>query len=82
MLIVLMGEEENPNAPSPLAAGIVGTLKEMMRKVPSRKRVGERVNQDDTATLLYSSGTTGASKGVVSSHRNLIAMVQTLFSRF
>ena len=80
--IVLMGGEENPNAPSPPAAGIVGTLEEMMRKEPSGKRVVERVNQDDTATLLYSSGTTGASKGVVSSHRNLIAMVETIFSRF
>ncbi|CBI18881.3 unnamed protein product, partial [Vitis vinifera] len=50
--------------------------------IPSGKRVGERVNQEDTATLLYSSGTTGASKGVVSSHRNLIAMVQTIVSRF
>nr|GMC95921.1 4-coumarate--CoA ligase-like 5 [Ipomoea batatas] len=30
---------------------------------------------DDMLTLLYSSGTTGASNGVVSSHRNLIAMV-------
>ena len=77
-----MGGEENPNAPSPPAAGIVGTLEEMMRKELSGKRVGERVNQDDTATLLYSSGTTGASKGVVSSHRNLITMVQTIFSRF
>ncbi|RVW50934.1 4-coumarate--CoA ligase-like 5 [Vitis vinifera] len=54
----------------------------MMRREPSGKRVGERVNQEDTATLLYSSGTTGASKGVVSSHRNLIAMVQTIVSRF
>nr|GMC86582.1 probable protein disulfide-isomerase A6 [Ipomoea batatas] len=30
---------------------------------------------DDMLTLLYSSGTTGVSNGVVSSHRNLIAMV-------
>ena len=80
--IVLMGREENPNTPSPPAAGIVGTLEEMMRKKLSGKRVGERVNQDDMATLLYSSRTTGASKGVVSSHRNLITMVQTIFSRF
>ncbi|KAK6118939.1 hypothetical protein DH2020_047318 [Rehmannia glutinosa] len=54
----------------------------MMRREPSQSRVKERVNQDDTATLLYSSGTTGASKGVVSSHRNLIAMVQTVVNRF
>ncbi|KAF5740925.1 4-coumarate--CoA ligase-like 5-like [Tripterygium wilfordii] len=61
---------------------IVNNLSEMMKKEPSGSRVKDRVNQDDTATLLYSSGTTGASKGVVSSHRNLIAMVQTVLSRF
>ncbi|XP_031123174.1 4-coumarate--CoA ligase-like 5 [Ipomoea triloba] len=61
---------------------IVSRLEEMMRKPPSQTRFKERITQDDTATLLYSSGTTGASKGVVSSHRNLIAMVQTVVGRF
>lgn len=63
-------------------AKFVTSLDEMMRKEPSGSRVKDRVNQDDTATLLYSSGTTGASKGVVSTHKNLIAMVQTVLSRF
>lgn len=31
------------------------------------------IKQEDTATLLYSSGTTGKSKGVISSHGSLIA---------
>ncbi|CAI9763863.1 unnamed protein product [Fraxinus pennsylvanica] len=61
---------------------IVNTIVEMMKREPSQSRVKERVSQDDTASLLYSSGTTGMSKGVVSSHRNLIAMVQTIVSRF
>ncbi|XP_076948906.1 4-coumarate--CoA ligase-like 6 [Bidens hawaiensis] len=39
------------------------------------------INQDDTAAILYSSGTTGSSKGVVLSHRNLICGVE-LFVRF
>lgn len=54
----------------------------MMKKEPELSRVTERFNQDDTATLLYSSGTTGPSKGVVSSHKNLIAMVQVVMARF
>ncbi|KAF3654315.1 4-coumarate--CoA ligase-like 3 [Capsicum annuum] len=40
-----------------------------------------RISQQDTAVILYSSGTTGASKGVVLTHGNLIAMVE-LFVRF
>ncbi|KAI3703550.1 hypothetical protein L1987_73703 [Smallanthus sonchifolius] len=39
------------------------------------------IRQDDTAAILYSSGTTGSSKGVVLSHRNLICGVE-LFVRF
>lgn len=58
------------------------TLDSMMKTEASQSRVKDRVTQDDTATLLYSSGTTGASKGVVSSHRNLIGMVQTIVGRF
>eukprot|EP00252_Welwitschia_mirabilis_P020662 TRINITY_DN5101_c0_g1_i1.p1 TRINITY_DN5101_c0_g1~~TRINITY_DN5101_c0_g1_i1.p1 ORF type:complete len:550 (+),score=60.91 TRINITY_DN5101_c0_g1_i1:265-1914(+) len=40
-----------------------------------------RISQDDDATLLYSSGTTGMSKGVISTHRNHISMVCILLNR-
>uniref|UniRef100_A0A0D3HH05 4-coumarate--CoA ligase n=1 Tax=Oryza barthii TaxID=65489 RepID=A0A0D3HH05_9ORYZ len=43
--------------------------------------MGVGVGQDDAAAVLYSSGTSGRSKGVVVTHRNLIAMVE-LFVRF
>ncbi|KAJ4702239.1 4-coumarate-CoA ligase [Melia azedarach] len=76
--IVLLDDSKTTSS----EARIVTTLQDMMKKEPNGTRVRGRVNQDDTATLLYSSGTTGASKGVVSSHRNLIAMVQTIMGRF
>ncbi|KAD4179894.1 hypothetical protein R6Q59_023342 [Mikania micrantha] len=44
--------------------------------LPNRK-----ISQDDTAAILYSSGTTGPSKGVVLTHKNLIAGLE-LFVRF
>ncbi|KAI3464728.1 hypothetical protein Pfo_021391 [Paulownia fortunei] len=81
--IVLLGSSSGtPSYPNSSKLRIVTSIEEMMRREPSQSRVKERVHQDDTATLLYSSGTTGASKGVVSSHRNLIAMVQTVVNRF
>ncbi|KAG5573586.1 hypothetical protein H5410_063352 [Solanum commersonii] len=61
---------------------IVGDLQKLIQRKPSESRLKERVTQNDVATLLYSSGTTGASKGVISSHKNLIAMVQTIVGRF
>ncbi|CAK7346063.1 unnamed protein product [Dovyalis caffra] len=78
--IILIDDETNTSPKT--KAGILTTLSEMVKKEPSGSRVRERVNQDDTATLLYSSGTTGESKGVVSSHKNLITMVQTIVERF
>ncbi|XP_059460016.1 probable CoA ligase CCL5 [Corylus avellana] len=77
--IVLLDEQSIPAVQN---ARIVATLEELLKKQPSGARVRDQVDQDDTATLLYSSGTTGASKGVVGSHRNLIAMVQIVLNRF
>ncbi|XP_011034909.1 PREDICTED: 4-coumarate--CoA ligase-like 5 [Populus euphratica] len=78
--IVLIDDETGTSIKT--KANILTTLSEMVKREPRESRVRERVNQDDPATLLYSSGTTGESKGVVSSHKNLIAMVQTIVERF
>ncbi|KAF9617402.1 hypothetical protein IFM89_036323 [Coptis chinensis] len=53
------------------------------RLVSSRPQTAVRpvIHQQDTAAILYSSGTSGVSKGVVLSHGNLIAAVE-LFVRF
>ncbi|KAM7253391.1 hypothetical protein ACFE04_026009 [Oxalis oulophora] len=61
---------------------VVTTLTQMINTEPTQTPlIRDRVNQDDTATLLYSSGTTGFSKGVITSHRNLITLVQTFLTR-
>ncbi|KAG9139989.1 hypothetical protein Leryth_010519 [Lithospermum erythrorhizon] len=40
-----------------------------------------KINQEDTAAIMFSSGTTGGCKGVVLTHKNFIAMM-ALFVRF
>ena len=41
-----------------------------------------RVAGDDVATIVYTSGTTGAPKGVILTHSNIIANVRALTSRY
>ncbi|KAG6774793.1 hypothetical protein POTOM_022164 [Populus tomentosa] len=69
-LTIILIDDEITGASTKTKAKIVTTLSEMVKKEPRGIRVREQVNQDDTATLLYSSGTTGESKGVVVCHRN------------
>ncbi|CAL9215674.1 unnamed protein product [Arabidopsis halleri] len=80
--VVLMDENHVPSQTHSDRVKIVGRLETMIETDPSESRVKQRVNQDDTAALLYSSGTTGTSKGVMLSHRNLIALVQAYRARF
>ncbi|KAG2321103.1 hypothetical protein Bca52824_014316 [Brassica carinata] len=77
--VVLLTEEEERVEPT-RGVVVVGVVSEMMRKEPRGQRVRDRVEQDDTAVMLYSSGTTGPSKGVVSSHKNLTAYVARMLT--
>lgn len=61
---------------------IVATIEEIAATPPNPALRRDRITQDDPATLLYSSGTTGPSKGVVATHRSLISMVQIVMTRF
>ena len=45
---------------------------------PIRELVRPEVSQSDLAAIMYSSGTTGSIKGVMLTHRNLIAMTASL----
>lgn len=80
--VVLMDENHVPSQTHEKRMKIVGRLETMIETESSESRVKQRLDQDDTAALLYSSGTTGTSKGVMLTHRNLIALVQAYRARF
>lgn len=63
-------------------SGFQDTIENMINREPKSCRLKDRVNENDAAMMLYSSGTTGASKGVVSSHKNIIALIQISASRY
>ena len=54
---------------------------ELMMTSPIREMVDVKVSQSDLAGIMYSSGTTGNVKGVMVTHRNLIAMTGSYMQR-
>lgn len=60
-----------------LAADGSGSLQQLATSVPPQEEVAPR-RGDDSAAMLYTSGTTGRSKGAVLSCRNLVANARAL----
>eukprot|EP01018_Ginkgo_biloba_P019716 Gb_21821 [translate_table: standard] len=73
LLMVLIAQEKDINLQKPQIPNCVTSLEKLISSNPA-KMPAVKIHQDDTATLLYSSGTTGTSKGVISTHRNYIAL--------
>ena len=67
--------DRDPGALAKTVQNVVdlGSQYEALLDNGSRVPLGEGVSEDDLAGLFYTGGTTGASKGVMLSHRNLLA---------
>jgi len=72
--IVMIGTHEQSGKDDP---PVISSLSSLLNSDPASKPP-VKICQNSAAVLLYSSGTTGQSKGVVSTHRNLIAMTSIL----
>ncbi len=64
------------------SSATVVPFSEMMVPRPSLRPLNATVSQEDVATIVYTSGTTGEPKGVVLTHRNILTNVRAVVARF
>jgi hypothetical protein len=68
-----------PTGPLPTVPGVdIQSYESVLAKYAGQTFAGAVIDQDDVATLMYTSGTTGAPKGVVSTHRNIVSAINML----
>ena len=65
--IKVIGVRTNKPLPDDIAR-----LEDLLSKIPVCEMPSVQIDPDDDVTILYTSGSTGHPKGVVSSHRNII----------
>ncbi|KAJ7553745.1 hypothetical protein O6H91_06G110900 [Diphasiastrum complanatum] len=78
LLLVLMDEDGISDYVRVSIDAPIFFLSKLLR-LDGSKAPSVRIHQEDTAALLYSSGTTGVSKGVIVSHKNLISSAMVMF---
>eukprot|EP01018_Ginkgo_biloba_P002975 Gb_01570 [translate_table: standard] len=75
--LVLIAQEKDINLQNPQVPNYVTSLETLMGSNPA-KMPAIKIHQDDIAIMLYSSETTGTSKGVISTHKNYITICMSL----